>query len=162
MKYSIPQKSHESIFTGSCVKLTSAGSTTACHSSYLTTWCERRSQKPAPLALSMLTEVGCYWCLEQLWSYPLYWVANWKDASPLLRRFPDICTVKEKLGFPSEAFWNFSASTDFSSTWLTYATGGQQDPLAVVGAMPKDKCSPCLGCSLAAYIQAKCHGAWLK
>jgi len=36
MKYPILQKLHESIFPGSCVKLTSAGSTTACHSSHLT------------------------------------------------------------------------------------------------------------------------------
>lgn len=147
-KCSILQKSRESIFTGSCMKHTSAGSTAIGHSSHLTTWCERCSQKPAPLAPSMLIEVGRLECLEQLWSYPSYWAANWRDASPLLRKFPDICKVKEKLGLSSEPFWNLPASTDiFSSSWLSYATGGQQGPLSVEGAMPKDKCSLRLGCN---------------
>ena len=116
---------------------------------------------------SSLGSLHAHWgwlllCLEQLWSYSLYWVANWRDTSPLLRKFPDICKVKEKWGLSSEAFWNFSARTDrLSSTWLSYAADGQQGPLAVGGAMPKDKCSLCLGSSLAVYIQAKCHGTWL-
>lgn len=151
IKYSVLQKWCESIFTGSCMKLASAGSTSVVRGVH-------KSQLPWLPPCSF--EVGSPSCLEQLWPYPLHWAANWRDSSPWLRKFPDSW---EKLGLCSEALWSFSRSADrLRSTWLSYTTDGQQAPLAAAGAVPRDKCSLCLGCNLAVYIQAKCHRAWLK
>lgn len=114
MKYQILQKSqlNEAHFFWeySCLSLhTGLRDVRGVHKNHLS-WC-------SPCSF----EVGCYWCLEQQWSYP--WAANWRDPSPFLRKFPDICKGKE-------AFWSFSASTGtLSSIWQSYTTDVQQTHL---------------------------------
>lgn len=156
MKHPILQKSHGSILTGSCGKLSLAGS--ICRSLHLVMW--EVFTKAGSLD-SLHAHLGCLLLVFGAAVVMAMYEQDTTEGTHLLRKFPDICTVKEK-SMSSDTHWKGSASSDSDSTWLSRSADAQQGPHAVVGAMPKDKCSLCLGCNLAVFIQAKSHGAWLE
>lgn len=157
MKHPILQKSHGSIPTGSCRKLSLAGS--ICRPLHLV-MCEVFTR--AGSLDSLHAHFGCLLLVFGAAVVMAIYEQDTTEGTHLLRKFPDICTAKEKISLSSDTYWKGSASPDWDSTCLSCTADAQQGPHAAAGAMPKDKCSRCLGCNLAVFIQAKSHRAWLE